>query len=133
MTRTWPNNTRILIVEDDRVASHLYSYRLELEGIEVVQALNGDEALDWLQKSPFQIVVTDLLMPGMGGLQLIRHIRNAPQPWRSIPILVISESRNEHDQMDAFQAGANDYMSKPISSPILMERLYRLLQSQGQS
>lgn len=127
MTRNWAKDTRILLVEDDRVAIHLYSYRLELEGLDVVQVSNGIEAMERLRQQPFSAMVTDLLMPGMSGLQLIRQIRSSGEPWCDLPILVLSASRNEQDQMDAFRAGADDFMSKPVSAAILMERLFRLI------
>lgn len=127
MMRRWAKDTRILVVEDDRLSAQLYSYRLKLEGLEVVSAQEGLEALGWLGREPFHAVVTDLLMPGMGGLQLIREIRASSEPWNETPILVISSNPNEDEQVASFHAGADDFMGKPISIPVFMERLYRLL------
>lgn len=133
MTRSWKNDTRILVVEDDPLTTQLYGYRLKLEGLQVITAHDGHEALECLRRESPHAVVTDLLMPGMGGLQLIREIRSSDEPWREIPILVISSSPNEDDQVACFRAGADDFMAKPISIRLFLERLHRLLNRRGRA
>jgi len=124
-------DTRILVVEDDHLAAQLYGYRLTLEGLVVVRAHNGLEALECLAGESFHAVVTDLLMPGMGGLQLIREIRGSHESWKGIPILVLSSDPNEADHVACFQSGADDFIPKPVSIPLLLERLHRLVRSRS--
>lgn len=128
MTRIWPPRTRVLLVEDDRLTANLLQARLEMEGLEVGVALNGLEALGVLEQEPYDLVVTDLLMPAMSGFRLIQEIRQLPRPLGDVPILVISSNRSEQETVACFAAGADDFMSKPIVVSLLMERLWNLLQ-----
>lgn len=125
--KDWPKDTTILVVEDSPATAHLFSARLKMEGIHVLIARNGLEALQTLQQKPVSMVVTDLMMPEMDGLRLVNEIRHLPPPLRTIPILVVSSKHQEAEQLDCFQAGIDDYMTKPVSLLLLVERLYRLL------
>ena len=126
MTRTWPDNTWVLLAEDDALTASLLRSRLQMEGLNVLLAVNGQEALDFLQEQWVNLVVTDLMMPAMNGFRLIQEIRQLPAPQGQLPILVISANQNEQDMVACFSAGADDFMSKPVSIPLLLERLWRL-------
>ncbi|MBP1627394.1 MAG: heme response regulator HssR [Holophagaceae bacterium] len=123
----WPEGTKVLVVEDSAATAHLFSARLKMEGIDVLTARNGLEALEVLKLEPISIVVTDLMMPGMDGYRLVREIRQMAQPLASMPIIVVSSNQRESEQVRCFEAGADEYMTKPISLPLLVERIYRLL------
>ncbi len=126
MTRIWPDNTWVLVAEDEPLTANLLRSRLQMEGLNVLLATNGQEALDYLQEQWVNLVVTDLMMPAMNGFRLIQEIRQLPSPQGQVPILVISANQNEKDMVACFSAGADDFMSKPISIPLLLERLWRL-------
>ena len=128
MTRSWPANLRTLLVEDDRLTGNLLKTRLEWEGMKVRVAMNGLEALAMLQEEPADLVITDLMMPAMNGFQLIQEIRRLPQPIAAVPIMVISTNQNQQEMVSCFSAGADDFMPKPILIPLMMERLWRLVQ-----
>jgi DNA-binding response OmpR family regulator len=128
MTRMWPEPTRVLLVEDERLTQNLLKARFEMEGLEVRTAWNGQEALATLEREPVDMVVTDLMMPTMNGFRLIQEIRELESAPRRVPILVISNLQNEQEIVSCFAAGADDFMTKPIQIPLLMERLWRLLQ-----
>jgi len=128
MTRTWPVTMRTLLVEDDRLTANLLKTRLEWEGMKVRVAMNGLEALAMLQEEPVELVVTDLMMPAMNGFQLIQEIRRLPSPLGEVPIMVISTNQNQQEMVSCFSAGADDFMTKPILIPLMMERLWRLVQ-----
>jgi CheY-like chemotaxis protein len=128
MTRTWPENTRVLLVEDERLTANLLKARLEMEGLVVRVAQNGLEALDLLAQEPADLVITDLMMPAMNGFRLIQELRQMPGPQGRVPILVISVNQNEQEIVACFSAGADDYMAKPILIPLMMERLWRMVQ-----
>lgn len=131
--RNWPEGTQILVVEDSAATAHLFSARLKMEGIDVLTARNGVEALEILDREPISLVVTDLMMPGMDGYRLVREIRQMAPPLGSIPIIVVSSNQRESEQVRCFEAGADEYMTKPISLPLLVERLYRLLRRSARS
>ncbi len=128
MTRHWPAHVLVLLVEDDRLTVNLLKARLEMEGLEVRVAWNGLEALAALEKEPVDLLVTDLMMPGMNGFRLIQEIRQLPEAMGKVPILVISASQSEQEMVACFSAGADDFMAKPLVIPVLMERLWHLLQ-----
>jgi DNA-binding response OmpR family regulator len=128
MTRLWPENTTILLVEDERLTLNLLTARFRMEGLTVKVAQNGLEALAHLEQAPVNLVVTDLMMPAMSGFRLIQEIRQLAPPTSRVPILVISSLQNEQEIVSCFSAGADDFMGKPLQIPLLMERLWRLLQ-----
>ncbi len=126
MPRSWPDKSKVLLVEDDYLTIKLLQTRLEMEGLRVLTATNGLEALDIIQDHQVDLVITDLMMPAMNGYRLIQEIREMPGPMRTVPILVISSNQNEHDIVSCFGAGADDFMAKPLSIPLLLERIWRL-------
>lgn len=128
MSQMWDKNTRVLIVEKDYLTSHIFLTRLNLEGVQTSVAYNGLEALQIMGDVPINAIVTDLMLPAMSGLQLIHEIRALPAPMGNIPIMVVNSNQNTQDMVTCFAAGANDFMTKPISIPLFIERLWRMLQ-----
>lgn len=128
MSRKWPDPTRVLVVEDDQATARLIQARLEMEGLNVYMAPNGVEGLEILQREPIDLVTTDLMMPAMNGFRLVQEIRDLPPPKGRVPILLISSNQNEQDMIRCLAAGADDYMTKPISAQVLVERLWRMHQ-----
>lgn len=127
MSRHWPQNTTVLLAEDNLPTLQLLRSRLQLEGLHILEAQNGLEALDHLQKAEVHAVITDLMMPAMDGFRLIQEIRELEGPHAHVPILVISANQNEADMVRCLASGADDFMSKPLSLPVLIERLWRLV------
>jgi DNA-binding response OmpR family regulator len=128
MSRTWPAGTKVMVVEDDPATARIIQARLEMEGLHVIVAFNGMEALQLMQQEPVDLITTDLMMPAMNGFRLVQEIRDLPPPAGRVPILLISSNQNEQDMVRCLAAGADDYMTKPISAQVLIERLWRLLQ-----
>lgn len=128
MSRVWPENTRVLVVEDDQATARIIQARLEMEGLKVFLAGHGVEGLDILHREDIDLVTTDLMMPAMNGFRLVQEIRDLPPPKGRVPILLISSNQNEQDMVRCLAAGADDYMTKPISAQVLVERLWRLHQ-----
>jgi DNA-binding response OmpR family regulator len=126
MTRNWPEQTKVLLVEDDFLTARMLQARLEMEGLTVLFAVNGVEALSKIQEERVDIVITDLMMPAMNGYRLIQEIRELPAPHGTVPILVMSSNQNESDIVDCFKAGGDDFMAKPLSMPLMMERIWSL-------
>lgn len=126
MLAPFPDGTRILVVEDDMLTARLLRARLELEGLVVLEARNGREALEILRQGPVDLVSTDLTMPAMDGYRLIREIRELPPPMGRVPMLVLSVNQAEEDIVRCLAAGADDYMTKPLSPQIYVQKLRRL-------
>lgn|ERR1035438_1731309 len=128
MSRVWPGNTKVLVVEDDQATARLIRARLEMEGLKVFTAFNGVEGLEILHREAIDLITTDLMMPAMNGFRLVQEVRDLPPPKGLVPILLISSNQNEQDMVRCLAAGADDYITKPISAQVLVERLWRMLQ-----
>jgi DNA-binding response OmpR family regulator len=128
MSRRWPEHTTVLVVEDDLTTARIIQARLEMEGLKVFVALNGMEGLEILNREAIDLITTDLMMPSMNGFRLVQEVRDLPPPKGRTPILLISSNQNEQDMVRCLAAGADDYMTKPISVQVLMERLWRLFE-----
>src|SRR4051812_14256618 len=106
-------NPRVLLVEDAPFLRYAFGRLLRLHGFEVVEANDGREALDRLAESRPQLVLTDLMMPVMDGIELIRRLRDDPQT-ADIPVVAITANATEEVEHQARQAGAVDFITKPI-------------------
>jgi len=117
---------RILIVEDDRDLADLIRYNLEREGFQVAAVHNGADALARLRAAPPDLVILDLMLPGMPGLELCKALRRDERLSR-LPVLVISARGEETDRVLGLELGADDYLTKPFSPRELVARVRALL------
>lgn len=121
---------RILVVDDEPSVIQMIRCVLEIRGIEVVGARDGQEALEYLQSSEMpNLVITDLLMPRLNGLDLCRRIRENPD-WSKIPLMIITSATNESDLADGFwKSGtpADDFITKPLDPFDVADRAERLM------
>lgn len=113
------NETRILVVDDEPQITRVLRRSLSSKGYEVQVAEDGEEALDVFRKWNPDIVITDLFMPRMGGLELCRRIRKTSQ----IPILILSVKGEERAKVEALDIGADDYVTKPFGMDELFARI----------
>ena len=112
----------ILLVEDDSTTSMLYRTFLEKSGHRVRTANNGREALACVTDSPPQLIISDWMMPEMDGIEFCRTLRENPL-WRGIYVFIVTALESTENLIEAFEAGANDYLSKPINPRVLAARL----------
>lgn len=117
---------KILLAEDNSILSLLLKFKLEKEGYKLLIAMNGKEAVDLIVQHSPEIILTDIMMPFVSGLELISHVRN--KLHSAIPIIVFSSAGQEEMVLNAFNLGATDFMSKPFSPNELSIRIKRLLQ-----
>lgn len=115
---------RIMVVEDDRNTRKLMQTVLEQGGYEPVPACNGVEALELLDKVHVDLMVVDIMMPGMDGYELTRTLRNSG--W-NIPILMVTAKEMPADKRAGFHAGTDDYMVKPVDEEEMLLRIAALL------
>src|SRR5207248_5948164 len=116
---------RILIIEDERALTDVLAYNLQREGYETFLAHEGQEGLRKAQTLLPDLILLDLMLPGMSGLDVCRELR-AGERTRDIPIIMITAKAEETDQVVGFKLGADDYVTKPFSVKVLLERIKAL-------
>jgi DNA-binding response OmpR family regulator len=121
-----PSTPRVLVVDDDEAVRTLASWQLESDGFTVAQAGDGDEALTAIDTERPDLVVLDLSMPGLGGLDVLRRVRGAPVT-ESLPVIVLSGRSGETDRIVGLDLGADDYLVKPFSPGELAARVRSVL------
>ncbi len=119
------NKHKIVIAEDNSTLSLLLKFRLEKEGYELLMAVDGKEAIELIENGNPDLIITDIMMPFVSGLEVISHVRNKLE--LEIPIIVFSAAGQEEMVLKAFSLGANDFMGKPFSPNELVIRVKRLL------
>jgi two-component system KDP operon response regulator KdpE len=120
-------NRTILLIDDEPQIRRVLRASLAGQGAVVLDVASGEEALVLLRESTVDLILLDLNMPGMGGLLACRAIRNG---W-DVPIIVISVRDSDSDKVEALDAGADDYVSKPFSFDELMARIRAALRRSG--
>lgn len=113
----------ILIAEDDELILRTVEHKLVKEGHEVVLTRNGQEAIEKIEESDFDLVVTDIMMPFASGIEILSAIKRI---GKKIPVIVLSSMGQEEVVVDAFDLGASDFMVKPFSPNELILRIKRL-------
>lgn len=119
---------KILIVEDEAKISRLLEIELESEGYEVAKADNGLDALSAYRSGSFDLILLDVMLPGMSGIELLRRIRS--QDTHTIVLLLTAKSSVE-DKVSGLDLGANDYITKPFQIEELLARIRAALRLQG--
>ena len=110
---------RILVVDDEPQIRRVLRATLTGHGYEFYEARTGEEALDAIRANRFDLVLLDVNMPGIGGLETCRAIRSGSE----VAIIMLTVRDSEHDKVAALDAGADDYITKPFSTPELMARI----------
>lgn len=116
---------RILIIEDERALTKVLCYNLEREGYETVVAHDGLEGLRRAQTQPVDLIILDLMLPTLSGLDVCRELRSG-DTTREIPIVMLTAKAEETDQIVGFSLGADDYVTKPFSVKVLLQRIKAL-------
>ena len=116
--------SRVLVVEDQRDLAHLLSHNLRHEGLEVRVVADGREALPAVRTWKPDLVILDLMLPGMDGFEVLRGIRGDRQ---DLPVLILSARGEEQDKIRGFRLDADQYVTKPFSLVELLERVHALL------
>jgi two-component system phosphate regulon response regulator PhoB len=116
---------RILIIEDERALTEVLTYNLEREGYQTVVAHDGQEGLRKAQMLLPDLILLDLMLPVMDGLAVCRALR-AHDATKNIPILMLTAKAEETDQVVGFSVGADDYVTKPFSVKVLVQRIKAL-------
>ena len=116
---------RILIIEDERALTDVLAYNLQREGYEPIAVHDGLEGLRKAQTLLPDLIILDLMLPSLGGLEICRELR-AGERTRDIPIVMLTAKAEETDQVVGFSLGADDYVTKPFSVKVLLQRIKAL-------
>src|SRR2546429_3202413 len=118
-----PDASTILLVDDEDSIQKLLTYPLEREGFRVVPARDGEEALARFAAEPFDLVVLDVMLPKLDGLEVCRRLRSQS----SVPIIMLTARDDELDKVLGLELGADDYITKPFSIREFRSRVRALL------
>jgi two-component system phosphate regulon response regulator PhoB len=125
---------RVLIIEDERDLTEGLAYSLQREGYETIISHDGQEGLRKAQAQLPDLILLDLMLPGLSGLEVCRELR-AGERTRHIPIVMLTARAEETDQVVGFSMGADDYVTKPFSVKVLLQRvkaIQRRLEAAGE-
>jgi two-component system phosphate regulon response regulator PhoB len=121
---------KILVVEDEEDLLELLRFNLSREGYQVTGVTTGEEALDVVQKQILQLILLDLLLPGIDGLEVAKRIKG-DQKTKDVPIVMLTAKGEESDIVTGLELGADDYIAKPFSPRVLVARLRAVLRRRG--
>jgi two-component system phosphate regulon response regulator PhoB len=116
----------IVVVEDESDILELLTYNLTREGYEVTALANGEQALQLIPRKKPGLILLDLMLPGVGGLEICRLLKAKPETAR-IPIIMVTAKGEETDVVVGLEMGADDYIAKPFSLRVLMARIHSVL------
>lgn len=125
-------NNKILLVDDEPDILEFISYNLVKEGFEVFTSNNGKEAIKLAQKERPDLIILDVMMPDLDGIETCRVIRETPE-LKDVLIAFLTARNEDYSQIAGFDAGADDYINKPIKPRVLVSRVKALLRRQGSS
>ena len=119
---------RVLLIEDERALARAMQRGLTAQGLLTEVEHTGTDGLDAALTGAYDVIVLDLMLPGLNGYDVCKQLR-AAGIWT--PVLVLSAKDGDYDQIDALELGADDYLTKPFSFPVLVARLRSLIRRQG--
>ena len=116
---------KIILAEDNNLLRKTLSFFLQSKGFEVDEFSNGSEALEAIKANYYDMILTDINMPGCSGMEITQYVR--VQLSRDTPILIFTSSNVEQTEVDSFTIGANEFIPKPVSPAVLLIRMNKLL------
>jgi phosphate regulon transcriptional regulator PhoB len=122
---------KVLVVDDEADLVELVSYNLKKEGYLVDSAYDGESALKKIRKDGFNLLILDLMLPGIQGMELCRILRSDPKT-SSLPIIMLTAKVDEVDKVLGLEMGADDYITKPFSPRELIARVKAVLRRSGE-
>ncbi|WPO77833.1 response regulator transcription factor [Flavobacterium sp. KACC 22761] len=116
---------RIILAEDNDILRKSLSFFLESKGFTVDQFSDGKDALVAIEKNNYDLILTDINMPGISGMEITQYVRETINS--DVPIIILTSSGVEQTELDSFDIGANEFIAKPISPAVLLVRINKLL------
>lgn len=125
------NTKTILAIDDEEHILELISYNLEVGGYKVMKAQTGEEGLSLLQSVPIDLVLLDLMLPGIDGIEVLKRIR-ADKDLKKVPVIMLTAKNDEISKVIGLELGADDYLGKPFGVHELMARIKAVLRRTSQ-
>jgi len=116
----------VLVVDDDPVILRLLQVNFDLEGIKVTTAVDGEEGLKVIESNRPDLVISDIMMPKVNGLELLAALRSSPDT-AAMPVILLSAKAQVADVQRGLELGADDYVTKPFDPLELIDRVYKVL------
>lgn len=120
------NRRKILVVDDDPTMVKLINVNLKLNNYAVIEAISGEQALDIVSKDPLDLVVLDIMMPGVDGWEVLKRIRNDPDT-EELPVILVTAKTQDSDVIRGWEYGADEYVIKPFNPLLLVEVIKMVL------
>lgn len=120
---------RIILSEDNEILRKSLSFFLESNGFTVDQFSDGKDALDAIETNDYDLILTDINMPGISGMEITQYVRQ--RIGSDIPIIIFTSSGIEQTELDSFDLGANEFIAKPVSPAVLLVRINKLLSTRS--
>ena len=116
---------RIVLAEDNDILRKSLSFFLESKGYTVDQFSDGKDALDAIETNSYDLILTDINMPSISGMEITQYVRQRLNS--DIPVIILTSSGVEQTELDSFDIGANEFIAKPVSPAVLLVRINKLL------
>jgi sigma-B regulation protein RsbU (phosphoserine phosphatase) len=113
---------KLLVVDDNEMNRDMLSRRLSRRKHTVITAENGQQALDLIEKEPFDVILLDIMMPGISGIEVLKKLRETYSP-ADLPIIMVTAKSESENVVEALKLGANDYVIKPLNFPVVLARV----------
>jgi DNA-binding response OmpR family regulator len=120
------NKTKILVVDDDPTMVKLINVNLKLNNYAVMEAVSGEQALEIVSKDPLDLVVLDIMMPGVDGWEVLRRIRS-DTGTEELPVILVTAKTQDSDVIRGWELGADEYVIKPFNPLLLVEVIKMVL------
>jgi len=120
------NKRKILVVDDDTTMVKLINVNLKLNNYAVIEAVSGEQALDIVSKEPLDLVVLDIMMPGVDGWEVLSRIRLDPDT-QELPVILVTAKTQDSDVIRGWELGADEYVIKPFNPLLLVEVIKMVL------
>lgn len=120
------NRRKILVVDDDPTMVKLINVNLKLNNYAVIEAISGEQALDIVSKELLDLVVLDIMMPGVDGWEVLKRIRNDPDT-EELPVILVTAKTQDSDVIRGWEYGADEYVIKPFNPLLLVEVIKMVL------
>lgn len=117
---------KVLVIEDEELMIKALEFRLKKDGFEVDLARDGAQGIDLINKSAYDLVITDIMMPFVSGLEVVSHIKSNPL-LKETPVIVLSSIGLERVVMEAFELGVDDFITKPFNLGELVIRVKKFV------
>lgn len=120
---------KIILAEDNDILRKSLSFFLASKGFTVDQFADGKDALEAIKAISYDLILTDINMPGQSGMEITQYVRQTI--GSDIPIIIFTSSGVEQTELDSFDMGANEFMAKPVSPAVLLVRINKLLKTRA--